>query len=38
MDAENYDGAADDVPGTDRRELKLKGKTEPVETFAVRIY
>lgn len=38
MDAETYDGAAADLPDAHRRELELKGKTEPVETFAVRIY
>jgi adenylate cyclase len=35
MDAATYAAVAEDHPGAERRELELKGKSAPVEAFAI---
>jgi adenylate cyclase len=37
VDAETYGAVADRYPGAQRRELVLKGKTAPVETFRISV-
>lgn len=36
MDAATYEAVAEAHPGAERRELDLKGKSAPVEAFAIR--
>ena len=35
VDARTYEAVADDYPAAERRELELKGKSAPVEAFAI---
>jgi len=37
MDADTYEAVGDLHPDAERRDLELKGKSEPVEAFAVHI-